>query len=286
MIVEHKFLALKDGTELHICVKEMGAPRWLIFVHGIGEHSGRHLYLNDLFAGSYNILTFDLRGHGRSTGQKTYVKDFSQYQLDLQELLTKLKETYRIKKYALMGHSMGALIISGYMQQLATKDFYPERVFLSAPPVGMGGPLGGFVNLLPRELFEKASGIPYGAPLSNLLDLKYLSHDPRIKNLYITDELCSTAIHSHTLFELVRFSKEIYSRPLRIDVPTFCAIGGGDKIVSVKAASEYFNLIEKGVRFHLVPDAYHEMHNEIERYRKPYFDFLKSSLVGSDGNHQ
>ena len=39
-----------------------------------------------------------------------------------------------------------------------------------------------------------------------------------------------------------------------------------------------FSFIEKNVRFKLIEGGYHEVHNEFDEYKKPYFDFLKSSL--------
>ena len=42
---------------------------------------------------------------------------------------------------------------------------------------------------------------------------------------------------------------------------------------------QYFNTIEKNTKVLKVDGGYHELHNEIEKYRLPYFDFLRSSLT-------
>ena len=39
---------------------------------------------------------------------------------------------------------------------------------------------------------------------------------------------------------------------------------------------EYFTTVDKSFQLKVFDGAYHEIHNEIEKYRKPYFDHLKT----------
>lgn len=50
-------------------------PRGVIcLVHGLGEHSGRYAHLAAfLNQAGYALLTFDLRGHGKSEGRRGHV---------------------------------------------------------------------------------------------------------------------------------------------------------------------------------------------------------------------
>jgi alpha-beta hydrolase superfamily lysophospholipase len=43
---------------------------------------------------------------------------------------------------------------------------------------------------------------------------------------------------------------------------------------------DYFNNIEKKAQIKVIEGGYHELHNEIEKYRKPYLNFLRQSLTG------
>ena len=45
---------------------------------------------------------------------------------------------------------------------------------------------------------------------------------------------------------------------------------------------DYFTRVEKNAKLFKVEDGYHELHNEIEKYRAPYVDFLKASLGGEE----
>jgi len=57
----------------------------LLVVHGIAEHSGRYTNLVNYFVPKgYAVYSFDLRGHGKSDGKRSYVERFSYYLDDLQ----------------------------------------------------------------------------------------------------------------------------------------------------------------------------------------------------------
>ena len=281
MVFEERKIQMADGIMLHSKIKESGSAVWIIATHGVGEHSERHNYLIKLLAGDFNILLYDLRGHGKSEGRPAHIQDFSQYMEDLSKVVGFLQSKYHMKRHILFGHSMGALITAGYVQTYAAKEFYPERVFFSAPPVAFPGPLGSVVNLIPRGITQIMRQWSYGIKLKGLIDLTKLSHDYHIYEDYINDPLCHKSLSSQLVFNLMNASKQVFARPLRVSCPAYCAIGTADAIVSFPSAQKYFSLIEKGVVFKAVEGAYHEMHNEIDKYRQEYFEFLKTSLLES-----
>jgi acylglycerol lipase len=277
MINENRFFRLRDGLKLQAQIKESGAPYWLVHIHGLGEHLGRHQYLPHLFGQHFNLFQFDLRGHGKSEGRRAYVRQFENYIDDLAEVLTYIKTVFKSERIILMGHSMGALIAAGYLQNKASSHIYPEAVFLSAPPVVGGGLLGKGLHLCPK-LTKSLLKIPGGFYLKGLLPLNKLSHDSMIYEEYVSDELNSLSIHLHLGLSLIDYANEVFSRPLKAKCPLFCAYGTGDKLVSPTAIKEYFTTLGKEARLFTVQDGYHELHHEIAKYRKPYFDFLRQTF--------
>jgi len=275
MFTDKKFLKMRDGIELYTQIKESGSPVWIIATHGVGEHLERHKYLVDLFGHDFNVFQYDLRGHGRSTGQKAHVKSFSHYMEDLLEITRFLKEKYRMDRYVLFGHSMGGLITCSFIQNYVDESIYPERLIVNAPPCGADGFLGTLVKILPAAFFEKACEIPYTFPISGLVDLKYLSHDPRIYEDYINDPLNALKLESKLMFELMKTVKNTFSRPLRSKCPSFVSVGSEDRVVGSKELIEYFTMVDKSFQLKVFDGSYHEIHNEIEKYRKPYFEHLK-----------
>lgn len=278
MFMDKKFLKMRDGAELYTQVKESGSPVWIIATHGIGEHLDRHKYIPELFGHDFNVFQYDLRGHGRSTGKKAYIEDFALYMEDLREITTFLKEKYRMGRYILFGHSMGALITSSFIQSYVDENNYPERLIINAPPVGAHGLLGPVVKFLPTNFFGMASNLPYSLPIGGLVDLKYLSHDPRVKEDYIKDPLNALKLESKLILEMMKTSKETFARPLRSKCPSYVSVGSSDRIIGQQDLVDYFTIVDKSFQLKVFDGAYHEIHNEIEKYRKPYFDHLKTII--------
>lgn len=276
---EHmEFIKMHDNVELFSRVTDNGHDSWLVAIHGIGEHCERHDYLRELFSHKYNILQFDLRGHGKSTGKKAYVRSFRDYKTDLEEVLNYLKRVHGAEKYVLFGHSMGGLIVAGFVQKYAHDNFYPEKIFLSAPPAGVAGPFGPVVNKVQKKVFETLGSLPYSVQVPGLVELSNLSHDPQVKENYLDDPLNLPSLHSRLIFEMIKSSKSVFSEDLNLKCPGFCAVGTGDKIVDVQTLKNYFYEHEKKMELKVFPGAFHEMHNEIEKYREPYFKYLMECL--------
>ncbi len=278
MFMDKKFLKMRDGAELYVKVKESSSPVWIIVTHGIGEHMERHNYIPEIFGHDFNIFQYDLRGHGRSTGRRAYVDDFALYMEDLKEIVQFLKEKYRMEKHILFGHSMGALISCAYIQNFVQEENYPIRFVINAPPIGAEGFLGTLMKVLPQKVLSLACDIPFTYPIGGLVDLKYLSHDQRVKEDYINDELNSQKLESKLLFELLKTSQQTFARPLRSKCPSYVTVGNADRVVGSKETIEYFTHVDKSFQLKVFDGAYHEIHNEIEKYRKPYFDHLKTIM--------
>ena len=277
MIKENRFIYLKDGTKIHTQIKEVAGPIWVVVTHGLGEHLERHNYMLGLFNNNFNIFQYDLRGHGRSEGRRAYVENFENYIQDLGEILEYLQETFRAEKIVLFGHSMGGLITAGYLQNLAAKKVYPQCVFLSALCFSAPGLLGNGLKLFPK-LTHSLAQIPMSIPLGRMINLHRLSHDSMVYENYVRDELNSLKIHSHLFFELLRYANFFMQGHLGASCPVKCVVGGEDKIISVESIRYYFQEIETQAQLEVVEGAYHEMHNEIKKFRDPYFEALTNFI--------
>ena len=279
MITELKNIKLRDGISLSAQISEKGYKKWLIVTHGLGEHSGRHSYLYDLFSQYFNICIYDLRGHGKSGGKKAYVENFKDFVKDLDEVIYYLKDNFAMTEYCLFGHSMGGLITASFMQNEVEKDFYPSKVFLSSPAVAGAGTLGQAFKIAPSKVLGSLKSIPFSVPVAGLLDLSGLSHDPRVYESYILDELNMLKVHTKLFLELLAEAKDVFSRPLRVSCDLYCSIGMKDKIVDPSSVIKYFTQIEKNAQLFKIQGSFHEPHNEISKYREPYFEYLKASLL-------
>ena len=99
---------------------------WLVFVHGLSGSSSAWLAYEERFGADYNVLSFDLRGHGLSAKHKTY-DDYAlaNFVQDLRALLGHLG----ITQCTLISHSFGTLIALDYLLQY--QNTVTAAVFLS-----------------------------------------------------------------------------------------------------------------------------------------------------------
>lgn len=276
---EYRDIISFDGTLIKCLVRETGSSKWLIVTHGLGEHLGRHEYMLKLLSQNFNIAIYDLRGHGRSGGTPAYVEDFNHYLKDLQCVIEYLRKEFNLNEYVLFGHSLGALITANYVQNIALKDSYPSKVYLSSPVVAAPGILGPLFANAPMFLLDTLTKAP-SIPLPRVLNLKKLSHDSRVYESYMKDEFTHKKIHTKLFYEILKAARDVFSRPLRVDCPLYCSIGTGDGVVNADLMIDYFKETEKGAQLKIFKGAYHEIHNEVDKWRKPYLNYLRQSLTG------
>jgi acylglycerol lipase len=282
-----KLIPTYDQERLHLSVAELNHPVWLVFTHGIGEYSGRYQQLAQFLGQYFNVCIYDLRGHGRSSGERAYVNDFFDFSRDLNTVLLHLQESYKMKSFILYGHSMGGLITSEFMQNyhrmtnacIVPGSFYPQLVFLSSPAVLPAGWLGKLVKNMPLVWWKALAQKKIHFSLSGLIDLFYLSHDYRVFEEYMKDPLNNKKLSLKLLLEVVVHAREVFQKPLSLSCPLHCVAGTEDHLVSYPAIAHYFQTVEPHGFLHVVPNGYHELHNEVERYRRPYLDVLKSVLL-------
>ncbi len=98
----------------------------IVFVHGLVGSSSAWKPLEEEFEQRYNLLTYDLRGHGKSKKPLAYeAYAISEHVHDLVKLTTMLGA----KKFTLVSHSFGTLIALEYIAQ--HEDTLDHIVFLS-----------------------------------------------------------------------------------------------------------------------------------------------------------
>ncbi len=272
MNAQEFYIKTRDGIDLRVRGFFLNKKVTVIALHGIAEHLGRHSYLEELFSESFNLVQFDLRGHGKSGGRKGYIKDFVQYLEDLEDLISYLEHEKQIKEYMLFAHSMGSLISWLFLRHTKIKNL-PLKVFLCAPPVMVPGRLG---KLLPQTFLKGVLKLPLKLWLPRPFSISTLSHDPQVKRSVEVDSLCLSVFSKQLVVGLAHASKEAFSSEFSPACPVAVAIGSEDKIVHSPRVLEYFSKCGEQITLKCFEGAYHELHNEIETYRRPYFEFVKN----------
>ncbi|MBB6670227.1 alpha/beta hydrolase [Cohnella nanjingensis] len=107
-----------QGIELfYRKIPASGAPARgaVIAVHGLGDHSGglQNLW-GMLTEGGYHVYAFDLRGHGRSSGSRGFIRDWEEYRGDLHAFRTMVASEIAELPLYLAGHSLGGVVCADY----------------------------------------------------------------------------------------------------------------------------------------------------------------------------
>ncbi|HYH93828.1 MAG TPA: alpha/beta hydrolase, partial [Candidatus Saccharimonadales bacterium] len=253
-----------DGTELLVRHwPPVGTePPWasLLLVHGLGEHSGRYEHVGDRTAAAgIDTWSYDQRGNGASGGRRGHVDRWSQYHDDLAERLSVVRAGAEGRPVVLYGHSMGGLIVAGYLlpEDAADRRPWPDLVVLGSP--GLESTLAAWKKTLAPMLARVVPtlAVPTG------IDPSTLSRDPSVGAIAGRDPLNGRA-------GTVRFGAEGLSEQARVralagqgfGVPTLVLHGLDDGLVPA-AASEVFEGAP-GVERRTYPGLRHELHNEPE----------------------
>lgn len=273
---EEFFFKTRDSTELFVQSFFSNKKVTIIALHGIAEHLGRHSYLPEILDDDFNVVLFDLRGHGRSQGLKGHIDNFDLYLDDLEDLIKYLKTKQKMGEYYLFAHSMGALIAWAFLRKKSSLQ-KPSKVFLCSPPVLIPGRFG---KLLPSLLLKSLLVLPLKFWLPRPFSIKTLSHDSKVEQKIMKDELCFSSFSTQLLVGLANCSKENFSSIFEPSCPVAVATGSKDKVVYSPNVLNYFLKCGNRVKVKSFSGAYHELHNEIEHYRRPYLKFLREFFRG------
>ena len=237
----------------------------LVLTHGLGEHSESYWKVaEDLTAKGYDVLAWDLRGHGRSEGKRGHVDSFDDYSHDLAQLLRYWqKESYLKKPFALVGHSMGGLVTAKY---LIGDDFasgpQPKAAILSAPlfDVAMAVPA------IKDAAAQIAIKVWPSLTLDNGLRDEDLVRDPEWLKTYSRDTLRHTKTSPALYFGMKTAMQDVREHADLIQLPILVQAAGADKIVSTPMIQTVFaNIGSTDKELIVYDESYHEIYNDLDR---------------------
>ena len=109
-------LEAHDGIELYCRFYPSPKPVGnLLSIHDYGQHSGAFGKAHErMVRQGYNVYTFDLRGHGKSSGERGAIDHFDDYLDDLDLLYARVRDRESDSPLFLLGQGMGSLIALRY----------------------------------------------------------------------------------------------------------------------------------------------------------------------------
>jgi alpha-beta hydrolase superfamily lysophospholipase len=237
-----------------------GQPRGVLaIVHGFGEHSGRYPNVVDhLVPRGYAVYGFDLRGHGRSPGQRGHINDWAEYRGDVGAFLQMIATKEQACPIFVLGHSMGSLIVLDYV--IRQPEGLAGMVLSSVPiePVGVAkAHLVAIARLLSRVWPTFALEVG--------LDTSALSRIPEVVRAYEEDPLVHGKASARWGTESLDIVEWIKAHAAELRLPLLVIHGEEDRLDSadgVRTLFERVGSVDKELLMY--PDSYHEVHNDLD----------------------
>jgi len=201
----------------------------IILVHGLGEHSGRYCthFANFFSNEGYSIHTFDLPGHGQSSGKKGHIKEYDDFDKLLSIGIFYAKNKYPSLPIFVYGHSLGGLIALEYSIQV-NPDI--NGLIASAPVLDIFEPIHPAKLILAKII----NAVFPSFSLDSGLNRNMLSRDKNVIERYNADPL----VHGHTSARMGMYIIEkgeiVRNNATKVSLPTLIMVGSADEIVSKK----------------------------------------------------
>jgi alpha-beta hydrolase superfamily lysophospholipase len=241
------------GTELFFQAwLPKGDPRFvLVNLHGLGDHSGLYPGLAEYFPPRGAALyAFDLRGNGRSPGQRGYVGDWGEYREDLHQFLRLVQDWQPQRPLFLLGNSLGGLIVLDYAQD---RPQGLAGVIAAAPPLGKLG--------VPPVLMVLGRMMSRVIPRFSLqvgMDLTGLARDSRVVEAVLADPLFHRRGTARLSTEVTETIDRVQSRAAALLLPLLILHGSADRMVPPQGSREFFAKLRHPDRQLLeYPEGYH-----------------------------
>lgn len=234
-------------------------PRGLVvIVPGFNSHSGYYGWVAEhLVSAGCAVYALDLRGRGKSDGERFYVQTFEDYVSDVAACVAMAKSREPGVPAFVLGHSAGGVVSCVY-----AIDHASEIAGLICE---------SFAYQVPAPDFALAvlKGLSHVAPHAHVLKLKNedFSRDPNVVAAMNADPLIAHETQStQTVAAMVRADERLKKDFPRITLPVLILHGTADKATKPSGSKYFFETagsVDKNLK--LYEGYYHDPLNDIGR---------------------
>lgn len=240
----------------------------LLLLHGYYDHSGLYRHVIEWALGmGFAVLSFDLPGHGLSSGMRASIGDFAEYQTVLQGVLAEAAALQLPQPWHLCGQSTGGAILIDYLLTGAPSADIGETILLAPlvrPRAWAWSQLSyrvmrHFVSEIPRRFSVNSSD-------ADFIDFVH-NHDP----------LQPRSLPTAWVGALSQWVPRIEAAPRSVRSPLIIQ-GEADMTVAWRHNLEVLQDKFATPQILRLPEARHHLANELPALRRCYFDFLSERL--------
>jgi alpha-beta hydrolase superfamily lysophospholipase len=256
---EERFIEATDLSIFFRSWRPMTPTRAVfVIVPGFNAHSGYYQWVaEELVRNGLAAYAIDLRGRGKSDGERFFVQDFAEYEADVAGLVALVAARNPGVPIFLFGHSAGGVVACLY-----ALDYQAKLHGLICE---------SFAHELPAPDFALTAikGLSHLAPHAHVLRLKNedFSRDPLVVAAMNADPLIvDEAQPAQTLAALVRADEKLKQKFSDITLPLLILHGTADKAAKPSGSQHFFEkagAADKTLK--LYDDSFHDPLNDTDR---------------------
>jgi len=229
-----------------------------VLVHGFNAHSGYMVWPAEKFAkNGFAAYALDLRGRGKSEGERFYVEKFQDYLDDVNTLVNAARSEHPGLPIYVLGHSAGGVIATSYVF-----DHQDEIAGLICESFAFDVGLPHLVQLA-------LQGVSHLAPHLHVFSLNNadFSRDPAAVEAMNNDPLIAKESQpAETASEMLQAAARLKDNMPKFNVPVLIIHGTEDKATR-PAGSQYFydNAGSTDKTLKLYDGHYHDLLNDVDK---------------------
>ena len=229
--------SIKGPSGLNIFVRSWHPaekPRGtVVIVHGFNAHSGQYAWVAEqLVATGLAVYALDLRGRGKSDGERFFVEKMSDYVDDVAAVMELVKSREAGPPVFLLGHSAGGVVSCLYAleRQSDLAGLICESFAFQVPA--------------PDFALAALKGLSHLAPHAHVLKLKNedFSRDPEVVAEMNSDPLIAHEVQpTLTMAEMVRADERLKQEFSNITLPVLILHGTSDRAAKPNGSQVFFD---------------------------------------------
>jgi len=230
----------------------------LVLCHGVNSHGGQYIRAGEEFAArGFAVTALDLRGRGRSDGERFYADSIDDYVSDLSLAIDLGKSKHPDLPLYLLGHSAGGVTSVTYALD------YQDRID------GLICESFAFRVYAPNFALKLLEGASHIVPHAHVLRLKMedFSRDPEWVAALNADPLTDNEVQPvQTVAAFARAGERFEREFGRITLPVFIMHGTEDKATRPDGSQQFFDeagSTDKTLK--LYEGYYHDLLNDLGR---------------------
>lgn len=229
----------------------------LIITHGLGEHSDAYSHVSESITSELpiDVISWDMVGHGKSSGQRGYVGDISWLTKDFSQLIKFVAKETELPIFFL-SHSLGGLVTLAAEQAHAFEGLPIAGVILSNPCTKL--------NFTPPKWktagAEFLTKIAPRLTLGNEISPEQLSSVPSYLQAHKIDNLRHSKVSPRLFLGMLELINNL--KPCDTQIPSLALLSPKDPVCDAQNAA---GLLKGRAKLVLFENSMHEVLNDIEK---------------------